>query len=249
MSKRPEARWVLASSMTIALFAILSPEGAARAEEPPEPDTDEGFGACEKFEERADRELEAWAKEQPKLPYKPQKEETILGGPWVELTRAIAHSSGILAATVLPSIGAQLRDSKPAPTLSFPWSFQVGPAYSCSRDKGTFVVKKHIPNRLMLEPAIVPVGNSVAMWIRPGYRLLVHPSTWVAGFGGGVGSTIDLFGFKNEPGVRASVSPELVVQFGHCCDHGYFTLAVRGDIYFAGQDRFTIGGNAGYTYF
>ena len=105
----------------------------------------------------------------------------------------------------------------------------------------------------MIEPAIVPVGgSSVAMWIRPGYRLLVHPSSWVAGIGGGIGSTIDLFGFqsggKAEP-FRASISPEILIHFGKCCDRGFFTLTVRSDIYLVGQDRFIIGGSAGYTYF
>lgn len=245
------ARGLLAS--VVAAVVLFGEAGSARAEEPPAPDADDGFEACSKFEEKADKELEAWAKEQPKVPYQPKREETILGGPWVELTRAIAHSGGLLAATILPSVGAQLRDSKPAPVISFPWTFNVGPALSCTREKGTFVVKKHVPNRIMLEPAIVPVsGSSIGMWVRPGYRLLVHPSSWVVGLGGGVGSTIDLFGFtsggKQEP-FRASVSPEAIVHFGHCCDSGYFTLTVRTDIFFAGQDRFLVGGTVGYTYF
>jgi len=234
-------------------LAVLAHSRPARAEEPPPPDSDDGFGACAKFEEKAEKEQEAWAREQPKVPYKAEREETILGGPWVELTRAIAHSGGLLAATLIPAVGAQLRDSKPAPVISFPWSFNVGPALSCTREKGTFVVRKHVPNRIMLEPAIVPVsGSSVGMWVRPGYRLLVHPSTWVAGFGGGLGSTIDLFGFtsggKREP-FRASLSPEAIIHFGHCCDRGFFTLTVRTDIFFAGEDRFLVGGTVGYTYF
>ncbi len=237
------------SLLLLTAVLVLAP-GRAAAEEPPALDLEDGFAACAKFEERANRELDAWAREQPKVPFKPEREETILGGPWVDLTRALARTSGVIAATLLPALGAQTRNSTPAATLSFPWSFQLGPALSCSRAKGTFVVRKHIPNRLMLEPAIVPVGGStVAMWIRPGYRLLVHPSTWAVGFGGGIGSTIDLFGFKNEPSPRASLSPEVVVHFGHCCDRGFFMLSLRTDIYFAGQDRAIVGGNVGYTYF
>jgi hypothetical protein len=243
--------WLASFAVVIAVVPFATKP--AHAEEPPPPDAEDGFSACTKFQEKADKELDTWAKDQPKVPFKPEREETILGGPWVELTRAIAHSSGVIAATLIPSLGAQLRDSKPAPVISFPWSFQIGPALSCTREKGQFVVKRHIPNRIMLEPAIVPVGGaSVAMWVRPGYRLLIHPSSWIAGFGGGIGSTIDLFGFesgkKKEP-FRASISPEVVVHFGHCCDRGFFTLTVRSDIYLEGQDRFIIGGTAGYTYF
>jgi len=232
--------------LSVATFAPR----AASADEPAPPELADGFGACDALDTRVNKELDAWAREQPKVPFKPEREETLLGGPWVDLTRAIARSSGVIAATLLPSLGAQTRDSTPAATLSFPWTFQLGPALSCSRDKGGFVVRKHIPNRLMLEPAIVPVGgSSVAMWVRTGYRLLVHPSSWAVGFGGGVGTTIDLFGFKNEPSPRASLSPEVVVHFGHCCDRGFFTLAFRTDVYFAGQDRVVVGGNVGYTYF
>lgn len=230
---------------TALALAAASPAQAAEALEP---ETVDGFSACAAFEGRVAREQAAWAAEQPKIPYKITREETILGGPWVELTRAIGHTSGLLAATFIPHIGAQLRAGSPALTLSFPWSFPFGPAFSCSRDKGTFVVRKHFPNRLLLEPAVVPLDQKAALFLRPGYRLLVHPSEWAVGLGGGVGSTLDLFGFKNQA-FRPSVSPELVVQFGHCCDRGYIILAFRADIFFSGEDRFLFGGNVGYTYF
>lgn len=44
-------------------------------------------------------------------------------------------------------------------------------------------------------------------------------------------------------------SPELVVQFGHCCEPSYFTLAFRYDHFFAGDATNLLGGSLGYTFF
>ena len=78
-----------------------------QADEPAPPELADGFGACDALDTRVNKELDAWAREQPKVPFKPEREETLLGGPWVDLTRAIARSSGVIAATLLPSLGAQ----------------------------------------------------------------------------------------------------------------------------------------------
>ena len=85
------------------------------------------------------------------------------------------------------------------------------------------------------------------MFTRLGYRFLYHPSDWVVGVGGGLGHTIDLVG-KGEP-TRISLSPEAVMQFGHCCDASYFTFAFRYDRYFAGTSLNVIHGTLGYTFF
>ena len=69
----------------------------------------------------------------------------------------------------------------------------------------------------------------------------------MVGVGGGLGTTLDLVG-KGEPR-RLSLSPEAVMQFGHCCDASYFTFAVRYDRYFAGTTLNGIGGTLGYTFF
>lgn len=44
-------------------------------------------------------------------------------------------------------------------------------------------------------------------------------------------------------------SPELVVQFGHCCEPSYFTLAFRYDHFFAGDATNLLSGSLGYTFF
>jgi hypothetical protein len=58
----------------------------------------------------------------------------------------------------------------------------------------------------------------------------------VVGVGGGLGSTVEIAG-NREP-FRPSLSPEALMQFGHCCDAGYFTLArefkERGEILLGG---------------
>ena len=68
------------------------------------------------------------------------------------------------------------------------------------------------------------------------------------GAGAGVGSNIEL-GASKEPGIRPSVSPEALVQFGHCCDSGYFTLTFRYDHFFEGRVTNTLGGTLGFTFF
>jgi hypothetical protein len=99
----------------------------------------------------------------------------------------------------------------------------------------------------MVEPAVAAGKQGTAVFARLGYRFLYHPSDWVVGVGGGVGHTFDIAG-KGEP-QRISLSPEAVMQFGHCCDASYFTFAVRYDRYFAGTSLNVIGGTLGYTFF
>jgi hypothetical protein len=70
----------------------------------------------------------------------------------------------------------------------------------------------------------------------------------VVGIGTGVRPTIELSGNK-EPPLRPSVSPEALIQFGRCCDAGYFTLTFRYDHYFKGDGTNVFGGSLGYTFF
>jgi hypothetical protein len=100
----------------------------------------------------------------------------------------------------------------------------------------------------MLEPGIVSSDRGSGVFVRPGYRFLSHPSEWVVGAGGGLGTTIEITG-NQEPHGRPSFSPEGVIQFGHCCDPGYFTLTLRYDHYFAGIVTDVVGGSLGYTFF
>jgi hypothetical protein len=99
----------------------------------------------------------------------------------------------------------------------------------------------------MLEPGIIAGSRGAGFFTRPGYRFIYHPSDWVVGAGGGLGSTIEIAG-NREP-LRPSLSPEAVIQFGHCCDASYFTMALRYDRFFAGDTRNVVWASLGYTFF
>jgi hypothetical protein len=106
-------------------------------------------------------------------------------------------------------------------------------------------VKQHRGVRLLVEPGFVVGEKSVAVFVRPGARFLYHPSSWFVGIGGGLGSMFELTG--REP-ARASLSPELLIRLGGCCEPGYVTLAFRREIFFAGKTQLWFA-NVGFTYF
>jgi hypothetical protein len=224
----------------------LAGEREACAEEP-KTDYADGPTACHAFHAKNERELAEWSKSQPAVPYQYPREDNVLGAPWGGLTSALGSTSELLLASIIPHFGAQLRIDTPAALISWPWSLPIGPAYTCARRQGTFRVYDFRAHRLMLEPGIVSSQRGTGVLVRPGYRFLYHPSDWVVGAGGGIGSTIETVG-KSEP-FRASIGPEIVMQFGHCCDSSYFTLAFRFDRYFAGTSKNIIGGSLGYTFF
>jgi hypothetical protein len=108
-------------------------------------------------------------------------------------------------------------------------------------------VNGHRAHRIMLEPGLVLADQGIGIWARPGYRFIYHPSDWVVGLGGGLGSTLEITGNK-EP-FRASIGPEVVLHFGHCCDRSYFTLALRYDYFAEGRESNVGGASLGYVYF
>lgn len=245
----PGARVVL---LLLVLPLVLPPlvvasERSAAAEDP-KTDYADGPTACRELRTTNERELAAWVKTQPAVPYAYPHEEEVLGAPWGPLTSGIGSSYELLLASVVPHFGAQLRGQIPAAVVSWPWSLPIGPAYTCSRVQGTYIVHTFRGHRLMLEPGIVLSTKGSGGYARPGYRFLYHPSDWVVGVGGGVGSTVDLGGNK-EPSPRPSISPEALIQFGHCCDASYFTLTFRYDHYFEGSSVNILGGSLGYTFF
>jgi hypothetical protein len=61
------------------------------------------------------------------------------------------------------------------------------------------------------------------VFARPGLRAIWHRAARPVGIGAGLGSTLVWFDSHG----AASISPELLVHFGHCCHPGYFTLSVR----------------------
>jgi hypothetical protein len=239
------ARYVTATFLAVAVPWLAAPS-LVRAEEKLE--TADGTGACRAFEAKNDRERDAFEKTQPPTPYQYPRDDDVLGAPWGKLFTALGGApGGLLLATFVPHAGAQLRGTQPAALVSFPWSIPFGPAWSCSRKPGTLAVRVHRVHRALFEPGIVSGARGVGFFVRPGYRFIYHPSDWVVGAGGGLGSTVEIAGARER--FRLSISPEAMVHFGHCCDASYFTLAFRYDRFFSGNIEDVLSGSLGYTFF
>jgi|GEM_PF-1274937 len=206
----------------------------------------DNVGACRELDARNEREVAEWSAAQPPTKYQYPRKETISGAPWIEFLRATGHTGTLLAATLAPHVLAALRDSEPEPGLSWPWQLPIGAPAQCTRRKGSFDVSGYKPFRLLLEPGFLAgADRTLAVFVRPGLRYMYHPTAWYLGFGGGAGSMLELSG--KEP-TRASLSPELLLQFGACCDPGYVTLTFRREIFFAGSSGIWFA-SAGFTYF
>jgi len=252
--------------VAIAALAVLVPRGAAgedragaskggarsdastSSDDRANADVDafDNVGACRELDARNEREVVQWSAEQPPKKYEYPRKELLVGAPWVEFLRATGHSAALLAATVVPHVAAALRGSEPEPGLSWPWSFPVGAPAECTRAKGTFDIAAYRPVRILFEPGFLSAPDrTIAVFVRPGLRYMYHPTAWYLGFGGGLGSMFELTG--KEP-TRLSVSPELLLQFGACCEPGYVTLTFRREIFFAGGDGIWFA-SAGFTYF
>jgi hypothetical protein len=237
---------LIAASVSLAL--IGGPRDARADEEPVDVQTADGADSCREFQQKNERELLLWEKTQPPVPYAYPRTRTFLTAPWPQFFSNLGRAGELVLATIIPHVGAQFRGDAPAAHVSWPWTVLVfGPMYACSRKFNTFVVHGHRAHRILLEPAIVSSKLGVGFSVRPGYRFIWHPSTWVVGPGIGLGSTVEVAGNK-EP-FRASLGPELVAHFGNCCSSSYFTFAVRYDHYFKGLNRDIIGASLGYTYF
>lgn len=236
-----------AAASTFSLTTLGVSDARAAEDSQREIETADGSMECLAFREKNERELARWEREQPPVPYAYPREGLLLNAPWGNLFRNLGRSGELVLATLIPHVGAQLRAGAPAAHVSWPWSVAVGPLYACSRKRGTFVVHGHRAHRFLLEPAIVSSKLGIGFSVRPGYRFVWHPSSWVVGPGLGLGSTVEVAG-NREP-FRYSVSPELVAHFGTCCSSSYFTLALRYDHYFKGQSRDILGASLGYTFF
>jgi hypothetical protein len=252
-SRRPTIRrWLVLTSLAAA--ALTSPETPAMADEPkpvddrPDVQPVDGAADCRAFEEKNEREMHAWEKTQPAVPYRYPQTKEFLNAPWAQFFSSLGRAGELVMATIFPHIGAQQRGDAPAAYVGWPWTIVAfGPFYSCTRKFNTFVVHGHRVHRLLLEPAVVASKLGVGFSARPGYRFIWHPSTWVVGPGVGLGSTVEIAGNK-EP-FRYSVSPEAVAHFGNCCASSYFTLTARYDHYFKGTNRDIVGASLGYTFF
>lgn len=91
-------------------------------------------------------------------------------------------------------------------------------------------------HRVVLEPGIV-WSRHPELYVRPGYRFLWHVGASAFGVGAGIGSTVALTG---DDSTRASVAPELLLEYGRCCAPGYGLLTVRWDRYLSGATRDTL---------
>ena len=233
--------------VAVAVAASAFVQGSVARAEEPKLEYADGPTACKEFDKKNEKELRDWEKQQPATPYSYPRDEGVLGAPWGPLFRSVGAHPDLVIATFAPHLGAQYRAENPALVLSFPWQFPIGPAATCSRKQGTFRVHKYKNHRALLEPGITNGKLGTGFFVRPGDRVLYQPSEWVVGIGGGLGHTFDVAGAKEK--FRYSVSPEAVIQFGHCCDSGYFVLAVRYDHYFSGNATEIFGGTLGFTFF
>src|SRR5262245_17455336 len=113
----------------------------ARAEDPTELETADGWQGCYNFREKNQRELESWEAAQPPVPYRYPREKTFLNAPWPQFFSNLGRAGDLVLATLIPHVGAQYRAEAPAAYIGWPWSiFVFGPMYSCSRKNNTFVV-------------------------------------------------------------------------------------------------------------
>lgn len=219
----------------------------ARADDPP-PETADGSDECHALRDKNDTDLKLYEQRQPATPYKYPQPDLVMGSPWGGVLHGLGESGlPIVAATVLPHIGAEYRGGAPAIVVSWPWTiFNFGPMYACTRKPGSYIVEGHRVHRFMVEPKIDQGKFGTGFAVRPGYRFLWHPTSWVVGPGVGIGSTVEIRG--NEEKFRYSLSPEIVGHFGNCCSPSYFTLAVRYDHFWKGLNNDIIGGTLGYTF-
>jgi len=164
---------------------------------------------------------------------------------WAEVDDLLRSWRIMLWAVVLPHPGFTWRDDAPGFVLSWPGSGPFGPVTACTRTGGGF--HEHQPFRFVFEPGLV-VTDEVSLFVRPGLRYLWHRSTSSFGWGIGVGSTLE---WTNMDRFSASVSPELLAQYGKCCSPGYTMVAVRLDEFILrseGTAITAITANVGLTY-
>jgi hypothetical protein len=167
------------------------------------------------------------------------------------LAGMMALQEGLFAvySAVLPDLGAAYDGSEFAFALS--WSFvlpfgpETGPLvrvrWHCAPDEYAHRLR---PNRLHLEAGFV-FATPTTYFARPGYSWVWHAKGASFGAGLGLGSTL---AWSDAAGFRPSLSPELGLRYGECCDPGYWVLTLRYDRYFAGEHRNTALVKLGFDY-
>jgi len=161
---------------------------------------------------------------------------------WAEVYDLLRSWRTMLWAVAVPHAGFTWRDGAPGFVLSWPGSGPFGPVTACTRNDGGF--HEHRPFRFVFEPGVA-VMEEVSLFVRPGLRYLWHGSASSLGWGIGIGSTLE---WTDMDRFSASVSPELLVQYGRCCSPGYMMVAVRLDAFVPRGEGTAITASVGFTY-
>lgn len=158
---------------------------------------------------------------------------------------------GVLT-TITPDGGVRVDDQGQF-YLTASWPLQIAFGTESGRqvldfgDCAESYVEVYRAHRVVLEPILSATLHDdeldFAFDTRPAYRFLWHSGESDWGIGAGIGSTIQWL-----DGIRASVSPELLVQYGECCVPSYLTVSLRYDRFFAGDTVNLFGVSAGWTF-
>ena len=168
----------------------------------------------------------------------------------VDVYRGMGDAFGALMAfrwaAFTPTLGMQLeRDSRsPGLVVSWPASIPLGPVTACRISSGSGSLHEFRALRLVLEPGLI-VRQPLSIFLRPGLRAIWHHSAGRVGVGGGLGSTLT---WIDGDGVAASISPELSLHIGRCCQPGYLLVNFRADRYYPRRAPDTALVNIGFVF-
>jgi hypothetical protein len=131
----------------------------------------------------------------------------------------------LLTDALLPDVGAQFDASGLSPVLAWPWVVPVGSEVGRRHRRHrcyTEVIRGIAPHRLVPELG-VHFADDTSYWVRSGYGLVFHPQPSRVGLSLGLGPTLH-FGGDTTLG---SISPEVGIRYGACCEPLYSTLVAR----------------------
>jgi hypothetical protein len=139
-------------------------------------------------------------------------------------------------AALSPHAGLLARvDGTLRPLLLMPLSVPVGPRGATSTHFGPnhcFQRDESMrPFRVSVEPGLVLRKYSTG-FVRASFRSIWHPANSVFGVGAGFGAIVD---WQNSRAL--GFSPELLLQFGACCEPPFWQLSVRRDQYPSDRER------------
>jgi hypothetical protein len=147
---------------------------------------------------------------------------------------------------ITPYVGGRVERGSGAPALVLSWSATLpfGPVTACRVARFSHSLDQFRSLRVVLEPGII-IGRELSVFARPALRAIWHRSSWRVGIGAGLGST--LLWVEGRRGA-ASISPELLGHIGRCCHPGFFTVSLRGDVYFPRREPDSLSALVGLTF-